>query len=193
VRALVKTHIPRWYKLDPIDDVQVLAPMHRGSAGISALNADLQRALNPRGLPFSFGGQPLREGDKIIQTRNNYDLGLFNGDLGRIEKVDTENTLVRATFDGRDAVLERAELSDVQPAYALTIHKSQGSEFPVVVIALLKQHFVMLMRNLVYTAITRGRKKVFIVGEPSAYSMAIRNAKATERSTALKEKLSNNI
>ena len=193
VRELCRDWIPRWYGADPIRDVQVLAPMHRGTGGIAAFNRDLQQSLNPQnnGIPSAFG--QLRVGDKIIQTRNNYDLGLFNGDLGYVSETDAENGAITADFDGTSVRIERADLIDIHPAYALSIHKSQGSEFPFVVIPLLKQHFVMLQRNLIYTAVTRGRKKVFIVGDSSAYAMAVHNAEATVRHTDLTRKLRSNI
>jgi len=189
VRELCQKWLPLWYKVNPVMDVQVLAPMHKGTAGIAALNQTLQAALNPQGDGLAWMGGQLRVGDKIIQTRNNYDLGLFNGDLGRVTAVDPGEGSLAADFDGTPIALERADLSDIQSAYALSIHKSQGSEFPVVIIPLLKQHFVMLQRNLIYTAVTRGRRKVFIVGEPTAYAMAVRNAQAAVRKTDLARKL----
>ncbi len=193
VRALCQKHLPRWYNVDPVMDVQVLAPMHRGTAGIAVFNQDLQQALNPDGAGLPWMGWQLRPGDKIIQTRNNYDLGLFNGDLGRVTQADPAAGTLVADFDGTPVTIERADLADVQPAYALSIHKSQGSEFPIVIVPLLKQHFVMLRRNLVYTAVTRGRKKVFIVGDPSAYAMAVGNAEATARRTDLARKLRESV
>jgi exodeoxyribonuclease V alpha subunit len=170
-------------------DVQVLAPMHKGIAGIGNLNHALQAALNPgaRGIPWGAGRFQI--GDKVLQTRNNYELGLFNGDLGRVTAVNPAAGTLAAEFDGVVIDFERAALGDLTPAYAMSIHKSQGSEFQVVVIPLLKQHFIMLQRNLLYTALTRGRKKVFLVGDPAAYSMAIRNADSVVRRTDLERKL----
>ena len=134
--------------------------------------------------PFLF-----REGDKVIQTRNNYDKDVFNGDMGIVDAVDTLNGKVEILFDERRIVYERMEVTDLQPAYAISVHKSQGSEYPVVIFPLLKQHFMMLQRNLVYTGLTRAKKKVIFVGEPAAYAMAIRNDKTLVRQTDLVRKL----
>ncbi len=175
--------IPYWYGLDPFSDVQVLAPMHKGTAGIGALNDILRSSLNPRGVPVANG--VFREGDKVMQTRNNYDLELFNGDMGRI----AEQSPIVADFDGRKVELSSSDLADLQLAYAISIHKSQGSEFPAVIIPILKQHFVMLRRNLLYTALTRARKKVFVVGDEWAWASGVKNAEAARRSTSLRERL----
>jgi len=174
----------------PIHDVQVLAPMHKGVAGVANLNTQLQAALNPnqRGLRVISG--EFRAGDKVIQLRNNYDKNLFNGDIGRVIAVDVEKGTMNAEFDGERHTFERGEFGDLALAYAISIHKSQGSEYPIVVIPLLKGHFMMLQRNLLYTAITRGKKKVFLVGEPAAYAMAVRNSESKQRLTHLREKIS---
>jgi len=188
--ALCTEFIPRTFDwFDPIRDVQVLAPMHKGIAGVANLNAQLQAALNPhaRGLK-SISGE-YRAGDKVIQLRNNYDKNIFNGDIGTILAADAESGALTIDFDGERLNFERGETGDLALAYAISIHKSQGSEYPVVVVLLLKGHFMMLQRNLLYTAITRGKKKVFIVGEPAAYGMAVRNAESKERSTHLREKI----
>jgi exodeoxyribonuclease V alpha subunit len=189
VANLCREWIPRWYKLDPVMDVQVLAPMHKGIAGISNLNLALQNALNPHARGVALGATRFQIGDKVIQLRNNYDLGLFNGDLGRVEAVNPAAGTLAARFDGELIDFERAAIGDLAPAYAISIHKSQGSEFPIVVIPLLRAHFIMLQRNLLYTALTRGRKKVFLVGDPTAYSMAVRRAEAATRKTDLERKL----
>jgi exodeoxyribonuclease V alpha subunit len=170
-------------------DVQVLAPMHRGVAGISNLNQALQAALNPNARGVPLGGARFQVGDKVIQLRNNYDLGLFNGDLGRVAAVNPHAGTLAARFDGELIEFDRAALGDLATAYAISIHKSQGSEFPIVVIPLIKQHYMMLQRNLLYTALTRGRKKVFLVGDPEAYTLAVRRAEATMRRTDLERKL----
>lgn len=190
VLELITDFIPRVLKWPhPIRDVQVLAPMHKGVAGVGNFNVQLQGALNPhqRGLRTLTG--EYRVGDKVIQLRNNYDKNLFNGDIGTVAAIDSEAGTLDAEFDGERHTFERAEFGDLALAYAISIHKSQGSEYPVVVIPLLKAHFMMLQRNLIYTAVTRGRKKVFIVGEPAAYAMAVRNSEAKQRLTHLKEKL----
>lgn len=182
---LIGEKIPFWYGLDPISDVQVLAPMHKGTAGIANLNFSLKGALNSDRQSLSFGGAAFSVGDKIMQTRNNYDLDIFNGDMGRITAVASDGASLLAEFDGRKIALAKSDLTDFQQAYAISIHKSQGSEFPVVVIPLMRQHFVMLQRNLLYTAITRGRKKVFIVGNTSAWAAAVKNSRSAERKTYL--------
>jgi exodeoxyribonuclease V alpha subunit len=176
----------------PIADVQVLAPMHKGVAGVGNLNAQLQGALNPlppgaKGLRTPSG--EFRAGDKVIQLRNNYDKNLFNGDIGLITAVNAERGSFTADFDGDLHTFERGEFNDLALAYTISIHKSQGSEYPVVIVPLLKAHFMMLQRNLIYTAITRGRKKVFLVGEPAAYAMAVRNSESKQRVTHLREKI----
>jgi len=188
--ALCTQFIPAHFKwFNPVTDVQVLAPMHKGTVGVANLNTRLQAALNPHQKGLRAVSGEYRPGDKLIQLRNNYDKGLFNGDIGTVVSTDlTKGTLI-ADFDGEQHVFERGEMNEVALAYAISIHKSQGSEYPVVIVPLLKAHFMMLQRNLVYTAITRGRKKVFLVGEPAAYSMAVRNAESKARCTHLKEKI----
>ncbi|MGE4551370.1 MAG: ATP-dependent RecD-like DNA helicase, partial [Opitutales bacterium] len=189
VRRLCRDILPKKLRLDPLRDIQVLAPMHRGIAGIANLNDELRDALNPTGATHVFGQTLFREGDRVIQTRNNYDKDVFNGDLGTIAAVNTMEGSVEVDFEGRPIRFERLEVADLQPAYAISVHKSQGSEYPVVVFPLMKQHYMMLQRNLVYTGLTRARKKVFFVGDPAAYAMAIRNDKTLARHTDLIRKL----
>jgi len=177
--------LPKSLRIDPTSQVQVLAPLHRGIGGIGNINDQIRDALNPNGATHIVGSMLFREGDKVIQTRNNYDKDVFNGDLGIICKVDTINGVLEIDFDDRLVRYERMEVTDLQPAYAISVHKSQGSEYPVVIFPLLKQHFMMLQRNLVYTGLTRAKKKVFFVGDPTAYAMAIRNNKTTARLTDL--------
>ena len=176
-----------WF--NPIAEVQVLAPMHKGVAGVANLNTQLQAALNPHARGIKTVSGEYRPGDKLIQLRNNYDKNLFNGDIGTVVSVDLQKGTLVADFDGEKHVFERGEFGDVALAYAISIHKSQGSEYPVVIIPFLKGHFMMLQRNLIYTAITRGRKKVFVVGEPAAWGMAVRNAESKQRCTHLREKI----
>jgi len=175
--------------LDPVRDVQVLAPMHKGAAGVGNLNLQLQQALNGRSRGIRTTGGEFRPGDKVIQLRNDYDKNLFNGDIGRVEAVDAESGTLTAEFDGERHRFERGEMGQLALAYAISIHKSQGSEYPVVIVPLLKAHFMMLQRNLLYTAITRGRRLVFIVGEPAAYAMAARNGESRLRVTQLRERI----
>ena len=173
--------------IDPIADVQVMAPMHKGVAGVANLNVELQGALNGRAPGMRTLAGEFRPGDKVIQLRNNYDKNLFNGDIGVVTSAGEGR--IEASFDGEAHSFDRAEIGDLALAYAISIHKSQGSEYPFVVVPLLKAHFMMLQRNLLYTAVTRGRSKVFIVGEPAAYAMAVRNRESKLRVTHLREKL----
>ncbi len=187
---LCTVYLPKHYAwLHPVRDVQVLAPMHKGVAGVGNLNAQLQAALNPHGRGLRAGAAEFRPGDKIIQLRNNYDKNLFNGDIGTVLETFAEDGTLSANFDGEKPIFDRGELGDIALAYAISIHKSQGSEYPVVIVPLLKAHFMMLQRNLLYTAITRGKKKVFLVGEPAAYAIAVRNSESKQRLTHLREKL----
>ncbi len=190
VIELCTKFIPQHYKwFHPVNDVQVLAPMHKGAAGVSNLNTQLQAALNHQRQSLKTISGEFRPGDKLIQLRNNYDKDLFNGDIGEVLAIDSVKGTLTARFDGVKHTFERGEFSDLALAYAISIHKSQGSEYPVVIVPLLKAQFVMLQRNLIYTAITRGRKKVFIVGEVAAYGMAVRNAESKLRCTHLREKI----
>jgi exodeoxyribonuclease V alpha subunit len=175
---------------NPVADVQVMAPMHKGAAGVANLNLQLQGALNGKGKGVRTLAGEFRRGDKVIQLRNNYDKNLFNGDIGTVVSADLDSGEIGAEFDGERHAFSRAEMGDLGLAYAISIHKSQGSEYPVVVVPLLKAHFMMLQRNLLYTAVTRGKRKVFLVGEVAAYAMAVRNSESKERITHLKQKLS---
>lgn len=185
-REILPRHFPECHLLR---DVQVLAAMHRGSAGIGALNQALQEALNPQPEKLAFGQIHFRKHDKVIQMLNNYEKGVFNGDLGTVEMIDPPNGLLSVRFDDQTVEYERADLPELAPAYAISVHKSQGSEFPIVIVPLLKQYFLLLQRNLLYTAITRGRKKVFLVGDPAAYAIAVRNSESQARWTDLERKL----
>jgi len=189
---LVKTRIPKRLGCDPVQDIQVLCPMNRGTLGTRQMNALLQETLNPRRpdepVVESFGSQ-FRLRDKIIQTRNNYDKEVFNGDIGRITAINPDEREVTIGFDGREVVYDFGELDEISPAYAITIHKSQGSEFPAVVLPLTMQHYLLLQRNLIYTGLTRGKRFVVIVGEKKALSLAIRNGQAAQRFSALSERL----
>ncbi|NDV61842.1 ATP-dependent RecD-like DNA helicase [Puniceicoccales bacterium CK1056] len=186
IEELISKWIPqRLKRVDPIRDVQILAPMHRGVTGIRQINLTMQKRLNPGAKGVAFGDTLYSIGDRVIQTRNNYDKNIFNGDMGTVTAVHPEAGTIAVEFDGRVIDLERMELIDIDLAYAISVHKSQGSEFPVVVCPILKQHYVLLQRNLLYTAITRGRRKVFVVGDPVAWAMAVNNNEQRERFTAL--------
>ena len=158
--------------------------MNRASLGVRELNMLLQRELNPLrendASVEKFGWQ-FRVGDKVIQTENNYDKEVFNGDIGQITAIDTAEKEVRITFEGQEAVYDYGELDEIALAYAITIHKSQGSEFPVVVIPLATQQYLLLQRNLVYTGVTRGKKLVIVIGQRKALEMAIRNNETAHR------------
>lgn len=189
IEYLCKQFIPNKLRRNPLRDTQVLAPMHRGVAGISNINTTLQKALNTHKNGFTFGAYKYCIGDKIIQNRNNYDLNIYNGDIGTIESINYENSTLQVQFDSDQVEMTRSDLLDVSLAYAISVHKSQGSEYPIVIIPLVKGHFMMLQRNLLYTALTRGKQKIFIVGDPVAYFMAVKNADPAKRFTDLKEKL----
>ncbi len=189
---LVKSRIPKKLGCDAIRDIQVLCPMNRGSLGARQMNALLQEELNPgrdgESAADSFGTR-FRLRDKVIQTRNNYDKSVFNGDIGRIVGIDEAEREVVIAFDGREVAYDFSELDEISAAYAITIHKSQGSEFPAVVLPLAMQHYLLLQRNLLYTGLTRGKQFVVIVGQKKALSTAIRNGRAAERYSALLRRL----
>jgi exodeoxyribonuclease V alpha subunit len=187
---VVCERIPKRFGLDPVRDVQVLTPMNRGGLGARALNVELQKRLNKGvGDRIEKFGSTYGVGDKVIQTVNNYDKEVFNGDIGNISKIDLEDGLLTIDFDGRAVEYEINELDEVFLAYATSIHKSQGSEYPAVVIPLATQHYMMLERNLIYTGITRGKKLVVIIGQPKALAIAVKNKKATTRISFLNYRL----
>jgi exodeoxyribonuclease V alpha subunit len=190
ILELVKERIPSRFGFDPIDDIQVLTPMHKGLVGAGNLNLELQQALNPGPDSLTRGGRNFRLQDKVMQIQNNYEKEVFNGDLGRIVRIDTESQEVIIDFDGRKVPYDHADLDEVILAYAISIHKSQGSEYPAVVIPILTQHYILLQRNLIYTAVTRGRKLVVIVGTRRALAMGIKNDKTKRRYTFLEKRLS---
>jgi exodeoxyribonuclease V alpha subunit len=215
---LAHEYIPKTHKINPTKDLQVMSPMHRGTSGIAALNIELQDRLNSKAaaesrlrsdpdyaparqthfreqtrkpLPaeIEYGSTTFRIGDKVIQTRNNYDKNTFNGDTGIIQSIAADGSGLTIEFAGEAIEYSKGELSEIQLAYCISIHKSQGSEYPVVIIPLLKQHFLLLQRNLVYTGITRARQKVYLVGSLDAYAMAIRNNEQQVRRTHLRARL----
>lgn len=187
---LITERIPKRFGLHPVRDVQVLTPMNRGGLGARSLNVELQRALNEKAEPkITRFGTIFAPGDKVIQTVNNYDKEVFNGDIGQIVKIDTEESILLVDYDGRVVEYEFGELDEVSLAYATSIHKSQGSEYPAVIIPLAMQHYTLLERNLIYTAVTRGKKLVTIIGEPKALVMAVKNQKSNNRITNLTARL----
>lgn len=185
---LVKERLPNAYKR-PTSDIQVLTPMQRGVVGAANLNMALQTVLNPGQVSLNRSGYSFRQGDRVMQLRNNYDKEVFNGDLGYIERVDMEDRTLFVCFDGRTVEYDVSELDELTLAYATTIHKSQGSEYPIIVMPVLMTHYVMLQRNLIYTGITRAKKICVLVGTKKALSFAIRNLSVLKRNTKLKERL----
>jgi exodeoxyribonuclease V alpha subunit len=163
--------------------------MNRGIVGSHRLNTALQEVLNPQGQSLDRAGQTFRVGDKVMQIRNNYDKDVFNGDWGRIRKIDTELQELRVEIDGREIPYDFSELDELVLAYSITVHKAQGSEYSAVVVPLLTQHYMMLQRNLLYTAITRARKLAVIVGSKKALAIAIKNDRMQHRFTLLSERL----
>ncbi|MCL2458967.1 MAG: ATP-dependent RecD-like DNA helicase [Desulfobulbus sp.] len=187
---VVVERIPKRFGLHPVKDIQVLTPMNRGGLGAHALNTELQQALNGGGQPRVVRfGTTYAQGDKIIQTVNNYDKEVFNGDIGRILEIDPDEGLLWADYYGRRVEYAFGELDEVALAYATSIHKSQGSEYPAVVIPLAMQHYLLLARNLLYTAVTRGKKLVTIIGQPKALAMAVKNFNVNRRLTNLRARL----
>ena len=190
VIQLVTKRIPARFEHHPIHDIQVLTPMNRASLGTQALNSALQAALNPNGEPrIQRYGNTLAVGDKVIQTVNNYDKDIYNGDIGQIMRINLHDKTLTVHFDGRPIEYNFQECDEISLAYATTIHKSQGSEYPVVVIPLSMQHYNLLQRNLVYTGITRGKQLVVVVGQPKALNMAVHNHHTDKRLTYLKQRL----
>ena len=185
---LVKERLPRAYRESP-DRIQVLTPMQRGVVGAANLNLLLQQALNPSGPSLNRGGYTYRQGDRVMQQRNNYDKDVFNGDLGYIREVDTEERTLKVDFDGKWIEYDITELDELTLAYATTIHKAQGSEYPIVVMPVLMTHFVMLQRNLIYTGITRAKKICVLIGAMKALAYAVRNVSVLKRNTSLRERL----
>ena len=185
---LVKTHIPRRFRLHPVRDIQVLCPMTRGGVGSRSLNIELQAALNPAGeRKVERFGWTFAPGDKVMQIENDYDKDVYNGDIGYVEDVDPEAGELGAGFDGRTVAYGFGELDALVPAYAATVHKSQGSEYPAVVIPVLTQHYAMLQRNLLYTGVTRGKRLVVLVGQKKAVAIAVRNVSGRRRWSKLDE------
>ncbi len=185
---IIANRVPKKFNADPVKDIQLLAPMHRGSAGVGNLNQLLQEELNPPKpgkTQYQSGSRLYRAGDKVLQLRNNYDKDVFNGDVGVIEKIDLEEGEATIRFDGRPVSYDLSDLDEVTLAYAMSVHKSQGSEYPIVVIPVVTQHYIMLQRNLLYTAITRAKERVILVGTRKAIAMAVRNNRVRRRWSGL--------
>lgn len=186
---MVTQRIPERFGLNPREQIQVLTPMHRGEAGAIMLNQRLQKALNPTGPSVTRGARTLRLGDKVMQLRNDYEREVYNGDVGIITRLDAETREVTVRFDDREVAYEEGDLDELTLAYATSIHKSQGSEYPAVIVPILTQHYVMLSRNLIYTAVTRGKRLVVLVADPRAVGLALAEMRKEERLTYLAERL----
>lgn len=190
ILKLVKERIPHHFGFDPVDDIQVLTPMHKGIVGAKNLNISLQSVLNPGKDGLVRGQSTYCTGDKVMQIKNNYDKDVFNGDIGRVSEIYPDDQELIVTFDGRKITYEYSDLDEIVLAYAVSVHKSQGSEYPAIVIPILAQHYILLQRNLIYTAVTRGRKLVVVVGTRKALAIGIQNNKPQKRFTYLKTRLS---
>jgi len=191
ISDLCKNRLPNYYGVDPIDDIQVLCPMQRGEIGVISLNATLQENLNDNNVKISYMGNTYKKYDKVMQIKNNYDKNVFNGDIGRIINIDLEDKKVVTQFDDKEVIYDSTELDELILSYAATIHKSQGSEFKIVVAPFSTQHFMMLQRNLLYTCVTRAKKIFVLIGTVKALSIAVSNNKVLKRNTRLSERLKN--
>ena len=189
ILELVSRRVPDRFGFDPLDDIQVLSPMHKGAVGTDNLNRALQDALNPGSSKLVKGYRSFRVNDKVMQTKNNYDKEVYNGDTGRITGIDQENQKVTILFDQREICYEYSEMDELILAYAISVHKSQGSEYPAVILPVMTQHYILLQRNLIYTAITRGKNLVVVAGSKKALEMGIRNNRITNRYTHLSQRI----
>jgi len=189
ILELASKRIPQRFGFDPFDDIQVLTPMHKGVVGAANLNHRLQEVLNPVNGAVKLGDRAFRVNDKVMQIRNNYDKEVFNGDIGRIAAIDPRERRLTAVFDSRNIVYDFSELDELVLAYAVSVHKSQGSEYPAVIFPILTQHYILLQRNLIYTAVTRGRNLVVMVGSRKALAIGVNNSQTRQRFTRLRERL----
>lgn len=189
IKSLVSTRLPNTYDLDPLKDIQVLSPMQKGQLGAKNLNIELQKVLNPQTQKVVFGQTEFRLHDRVMQIRNNYDKKIFNGDIGLIKAIDMDTKQLMIDFSGDELVYDLSDLDELVLAYAVTIHKSQGSEYPVVITPLTMSHYIMLRRNLIYTAVTRASKLMILLGEKRALRKAISQQDVNGRNTRLKERL----
>lgn len=185
VRQLCKERLPKYYGVDPVNQIQVLCPMLKGAVGAHNLNAVLQEALNPSDISVKYGGIFYKVNDKVMQIKNNYDKNVFNGDIGRITNIDREEKVVYIKFDENEVEYDVTELDEVALAYAITVHKSQGSEYSIVIAPFTMQHYMMLQRNLLYTCVTRAKKVIVLVGSKKALGYCIKNSKSIDRNTML--------
>ena len=193
IKELCSKRLPRYYQVDPIEDIQVLCPMQRGECGAYNMNILLQEALNPSKTTIRYGGTNYRLNDKVMQIKNNYDKNVFNGDIGRIVKINQEDKILTIRFDDNDIDYDITELDEVVLAYATAVHKSQGSEYKIVVAPFTMQHYMMLQRNLLYTCVTRAKKVLVLVGSKKAISIAVANNKIQKRNTLLESRLKESL
>ena len=189
ILGLVKERVPGRFGFNRLNDIQVLTPMHKGVVGAGNLNIELQAALNPGEDGIVRGNRTFRVRDKVMQIKNNYDKEVFNGDIGCIDDIDPEQQVVTIAFDGRQVEYEYSDLDEIVLAYAVSVHKSQGSEYPVVIMPILIQHYILLQRNLIYTGVTRGRKLVILIGTRKALAIGVKNNKTQRRYTNLQYRL----
>jgi exodeoxyribonuclease V alpha subunit len=189
ILTLCRESLPGRYGFHPIRDIQVLTPMYRGIIGATHLNDELQKDLNPHGQPITLGGRTFKLGDKVMQIVNNYEKDVFNGDIGWVSKIDQEEREIRIDFEGRSVSYDFSEFDEVVLAYAISVHKSQGSEYPAVILPVTTQHFLLLQRNLIYTGMSRARKLVVLIGTSKALAMAIKNNQPQRRFTHLSGRL----
>ncbi|HDK27749.1 MAG TPA: ATP-dependent RecD-like DNA helicase [Candidatus Atribacteria bacterium] len=186
---LCTVRLPSKYKIDPVDDIQILSPMYKGEVGADNLNYRLREALNLKGKQIKYGNHSFKVNDKVMQIKNNYDKDVFNGDIGRINHIDVEENILEVNFYGRKVNYDFSELNELVLAYAITVHKSQGSEYRIVIIPVMTQHYLLLQRNLLYTGITRAKDMVILIGTKKALWIAIKNNKTFHRNTSLKQRL----
>jgi len=191
IKTLVAERIPQKFDFDPIRDIQVLSPMHKGHVGVENLNSELQELLNATGERIVFGGRSFRTGDKVMQTKNNYLKEIFNGDTGRIVEADEKQGVLKVCFGERTVEYSRTDVGELVLAYAASVHKAQGCEYPAVVVPIVTQHYMLLQRNLLYTAISRGKQLVVLVGSRKAVGMAVANDRVMKRNTNLENRLRN--
>lgn len=193
IRMLCTHRLPRYFKVNPLQDIQVLCPMQRGETGAQNLNLLLQQSLNPGDVAIKYGGTVFRLHDKVMQIKNNYDKNVFNGDIGTIVQIDQEDKTLIISFDGNKVQYDVTELDEVVLAYATTVHKSQGSEYKIVVAPFTMQHYIMLQRNLLYTCLTRAKKAFVLVGTRKAVRIAVSNSKIRQRNTLLAKRLASAV
>ncbi|MDY6971426.1 MAG: ATP-binding domain-containing protein, partial [Thermodesulfobacteriota bacterium] len=189
IMELVCKRIPKRFHLDPMEDIQVLSPMHKGILGTKNLNMRFQDALNPSDAEIVRGDRTFRLNDKVMQIKNNYEKEVFNGDIGLVKSLDTATQGLVVDYDGRSVAYDYLALDEIILAYAISVHKSQGSEYPAVVFPILQQHYLLLQRNLIYTGVTRGKRLVVLVGSKKAVAMGVKNSSTKKRHTLLAERL----